>query len=410
MTSTPVPIQRRKIRYYNDSVYSDTGWITQTYGFAFRESNRSAPLSGSFTKNVFKVTSMSALSSEQQAASEGFFAERYGTPPWTFVVLWRGPFSSTCSSFGSYPAIASGDFLTQGDIALTAAFAKLGKPKYELGVELGELKETLQFLRSPLSTLRSFLTRDRSSNLRKLRWVLKNKRDSGRIYPSTGKTVADTWLELRYALRPLIGSIQNALELSLKARRIDPSRIRTVGKKLTTSLTKSLKETGAGAIYNLQMVSDVKTTARATIRAKVYYRQISEASTSRKLGVSLVNIPEIAWELTRCSFIADWFVNLGDYIASFRITPELQILGSTVSYRLSLEHSKEITSCDPVSGATFSELDLGGKTTATTQSYDRVVTGKFPPGLPHWRSNPSLDLPKMVDLLLIILQGISLRK
>lgn len=408
-TSTPVPITMRRVIYYKGAVVSDTGDVTQTNGYAFQESTANRPKSGTFTPGVYRVTAMSASRSSQQAAGSGNYVRTYKVGGYIYRYTHKGPFSSVCGGVNSYPRFTYVDFLSDGDVALTAAFAKLGKPKFELGVEFGEMKETLQFLRSPLSSLRRYLLSDRRRNLRLLGQVIRGRHTPGKFLRLSGKTVSDTWLELRYALRPLIYSIAELVELNVRQRKLDPNRIRTVGKSLKSHRSRS-GTFQSGTTYDLKVTGPTKTDADAIIRARVYYRQTADLSLSQKLGTDLANIPEIFWELTRCSFIADWFANLGSYISSFRITPQIQVLGSTVSYRITEKHSATPSKAWLLDGWTCVEENLGTPTTAQTESYQRLVKDAFPPGLPHFRSIPNLDFPKLVDLLLITMQGISLRK
>ena len=132
-------------------------------------------------------------------------------------------------------------------------------------------------------------------------------------------------------------------------------------------------------------------------------------SVSRQLGIDIVNVPEIMWQLATCSFIVDWFANVGSFISSWRYTPEIQVLGATVSYRFSARAVVAYDWSDSIRSKTdtgWIQMPEKSSTTGSSEYYQRTIESAVPPGAPRFLMTSRLSIPKVIDLILIATQRI----
>lgn len=313
------------------------------------------------------------------------------------------------------PGFQWGNEATRKANVLQKAQAKLGKSELSLGVEFGELKETFQTLRDPLKALRTWFLGDKSYNLRRFS-MLRDTISKKRGLVNLGQDSADTLLEIRYGLRPIISSIQAIMEhAASQAKALDPQRIRSVGSKITDEQTgvkteKYLIKYDLGDGSTPGGIKYVTTSeAKRVYRAKVYYRRLLESSSLQDWGLSPEHIPEIVWELTRLSFVVDWIFSVGPWLGSYRVKPGIEILGNTVSTRTTVT-AKATPIWVPDRDWMVKNLS-GGIGTFYEQSYVRECDEDLSK-TPLFRYSDAVSLWHIIDGLALTMQPLwkSLRK
>jgi hypothetical protein len=149
-----------------------------------------------------------------------------------------------------------------------------------------------------------------------------------------------------------------------------------------------------------------------TVNASIQYRQGAEQSSLDQLGLTPRFLPETAWQLTRCSFVVDWLLSIGPWLASLRVAPSITILGNTVGTKL-----VENFSIDNLEGrvnfgsvyTNWSDAELPIDDTYTRSSYDREINVDIS-YLPHFTWGRTLDLFKAIDAASLIWQFMPKRK
>jgi len=231
-------------------------------------------------------------------------------------------------------------------IALSNAHSKVRQfaNPFEAGVFLSEFKQTIDLLKDPFSAL-AHLYKD-----------FARKRAS---LGSSAKAVSDSWLEFRFGILPLVQDINSIIELSNRvALKNEIFRFKSYGKaEIAYSETNPY-----GVIYGTtsdQMFDWKK-------RAEVFYHFGILASTldrANSLQEGMEDILDISkfiptvWERIPYSFLADYFVNVGDIIsATFDSQYETSYCSRSVvttvecSWRFSPMRSKyEFVIVDPTS-------------------------------------------------------------
>lgn len=164
---------------------------------------------------------------------------------------------------------------------------------------------------------------------------LSKKTRKGRRGRKTLDDASNSWLEARYGWTPLIYTIKDLIENMPKV--LDSSSVLSeYAKRVKVESTTS---TTSGGFYRAPFTmyaTGFRTTSKVQ-RGTVYYRVIDGNSFRRlKLGLDLVSVPKLLYELTRLSFALDWWFNLGDWISANVPNPYISILGYTFSEKSSI--------------------------------------------------------------------------
>jgi len=121
--------------------------------------------------------------------------------------------------------------------------------------------------------------------------------------------VANLWLMYRYGIRPLVQSIGDVNEALERVIRLD--RVTTRG-NATSSASSISDQTYSNSGYSWNL--------RKSITETITVRAVSVDGLVRDwrydYGMSSKDLITLPWELIPYSFVADWFVNAGDYFGA----------------------------------------------------------------------------------------------
>ena len=243
--------------------------------------------------------------------------------------------------------------------AVTEAFGKVNLPDVDALVTLAEMRETLSFLAGPFKKAtdltrryRDYLERYKSSSesfqRRLALWEKRNSSKRGASYPKpvfnppkfkVGKfeasDVSSAWLAYRYGLMPLIYDIQGYLKAYNNVAE-KPQRMTARGKAVDDWDT----HTDNSYNWNYGLREDVTTDTKfkLSVRAGVLYTPKVTAGTMGgtidKYGLALHRVPSAVWESVTLSFVADWFLNVGDYLNAITATCRAEILTAWATVQL----------------------------------------------------------------------------
>lgn len=222
-------------------------------------------------------------------------------------------------------------------LAGTQAAANIDDPSFEGAVFIAELSETLSFLSNPLKNWNSFL-----------RDVRKRKnRSSYERARTVFDHVSREWLSYRYAVRPLVMDIQDAVTaVKSKLDNGVPPKRKTARGKASISGSKAqtdYRSVSGDAVFQY----DRHTSGSIEARAGVLYELSHGADT---FGVYLADVPGAIWEAVKWSFIADWIANIGPFIKA--ITPK-QGVKELCSWTVITEEYRTDGTCKWTEGGTF---------------------------------------------------------
>lgn len=209
------------------------------------------------------------------------------------------------------------------------------------------------------------------------------------------KELADRWMEVRYALRPLVYDAK-AITAALDAK-LEHDRQTFRGFKSDADVTQDVVY-GGGAFR--------RTWNRSTIVAvEVRSGVLTQIESLHALNTwGFDSILETAWELVPLSFVFDWFWNLGSTLASW--TPEVGLKTLASWYVLTRVHTQMVTLAQwsPYQ-CTDAGICMQFSSSCTPKNYIRTETWKYrvpDPNravLPSFRIN--LNAAKLLDLSII---------
>lgn len=189
---------------------------------------------------------------------------------------------------------------------VTSALAEANSAQWDILTDLAEIKSTISFIVNTLLTI--------LKEARKVR--LEIKRLSIQDAAKAADWVAQRWLEYRYAVMPLVYSVNNALLAS--------SYLNVAWKTVRQGLNRSQ------AVEVNGWVGEVTFRDRCFIKRKL--QVTSELSNSQFFQRSAT---VTAWELVPASFIIDWALNIGDLLMAASSPAGITEQGATYSRSLS---------------------------------------------------------------------------
>ena len=194
---------------------------------------------------------------------------------------------------------------------------KLQSKDIDLGVALGEARETAAFVQSAMISCFQAARRARKGDLSGVLKELGLSRTSNaqrQRLRDVADATARAWLGYSYAVRPLLGDVFGACE-ALSKRHESPTLV-----TVRSSSTEEVEFHCATALgvktypdFGRDVFMDVS--GAYGVRQKVTFEVANPLL--YKLGqVGLTNPLTVAWELIPFSFVVDWFVPVGDFIGS----------------------------------------------------------------------------------------------
>lgn len=246
--------------------------------------------------------------------------------------------------------------------AVTEAYSNVGKSDAESLVSLGELRETLAFLASPIRAVKSLterfnryydlLKRDREVYERRLKLFnqlperLRKNRDKPELPKrqlKLGKLeasdISSLWLAYRYGLMPLVYDIQDHLKAFSNLGKKPPERQTARGKnerKVTYTAPPDLSSS-EGSNYGVNRTTDFIIRARAGV---LYVPRIE--GIPEKFGLGLDRLPSALWEWVPLSFVADWFLNMSEFIDAMSAHLRAkEVLGAWVTTTVEYSHQSD---------------------------------------------------------------------
>lgn len=282
---------------------------------------------------------------------------------------------------------------TRQQEAVNKAYAKVLKPDLDVGVMLGEMRETLEGLRNPLKGLRKYL-----SDYRRLKSLgaLKRSKDAASAF-------SDTWLEWRFGIRPLLKSITDVIEyVNSQNREFDGKMQKRRGKTAVKQTVRKVSLLQGGGFFS-EIKGEATISTESWTSAKVAFTLSSPLSKGELLGTDIFSAPGVAWELVPLSFIVDRFVAIGTWLEALKVyTSSATIHGVAVTQRDDTTYTTALSSVKVGSQAV--RFSNGGSYSVVCQSMQRrCLSPGFNTVTPALNSRRQ-DLQQILDDLTLIYQ------
>lgn len=125
--------------------------------------------------------------------------------------------------------------------------------------------------------------------------------------------LSDAWLTYRYAITPLALQIQDMLELFADKQ----EKLEVVSGYIKTE--QHINEYSGTMNWYGQNVEIIRTDTIKIVGACKLYPSASKSQDKLSAyGITPWDAVLAAWEVTKLSFVIDWFVNVGDFLAAYR--------------------------------------------------------------------------------------------
>lgn len=215
--------------------------------------------------------------------------------------------------------------------------------------------------------------------------------------------IPNSWLALQYGWIPALADVKGAFD---EMKRVDSDgvsmRYTVHGRSsVSTSIVKPAQWLGPGShmSFNFGKVKlQVDDTVGSFVRLDFY---MDNPMLHELQSIGLVNPVQLAWNLVPYSFVADWFLPVGDYLQAWTAPLGLAFLGGSIS---NLRKRKvSINQFTPDPGMYWATV-TGGR--VENVSFSRTVLSTFPgPRMPHFKNPLSLHhLANAMSLLVNVLR------
>jgi hypothetical protein len=286
-----------------------------------------------------------------------------------------------------------GAYESERDVALSKAWANVDISAIQALASLGELPETMHWMASLMKRMISIM---RAFSQKRLLITAGNLVRSGK---NVIDAMSELWLEFRYAVRPLIFDMKQAMEawnhVLSKSDRFTARGFNRLGPEVTSSTFDELE-----IWRNVYAIKSRTQTVSADFRAGVLFTVDADVNELRSVW-GLDRPFETIWELIPFSFMIDWFFSVGHVISSWTLNPGLNPLTSFLTETITVETKDTMSGVylgQPVyDNSTFTDLSLLSSGSDVT----KVITKRRIPSpvrsiLPTFQLN--LDTAKLIDL------------
>lgn len=271
---------------------------------------------------------------------------------------------TACRNVGTSLGISSTIRLVNAENrAATEVLGKLTQSNFNLGVAIAEGKQTLSFISQTVVLVMRVIQAIRA---KKWQQVLNLLAISKHKFRAPSKDVGSRWLEIQYALLPLLSDIYGAYEFFTKISFPKDKPLR-VSRTVTFPDEYELKQSDGSVIKMRDTVS---------VRYIVWYT-ITDSRLAFATALGLTNPALIVWEKVPYSFVVDWLFPVGNLLSAFTSTLGLSFKGGCVTKRVTSKMSREVL-VPPYEGRGVQEGNIS--------VYTRTNLTRFPTPRPYVKS------------------------
>lgn len=166
-------------------------------------------------------------------------------------------------------------------------------------------------------------------------------RSAGEHVSGFGEHVSDVVLTYNLGIKPLLKDLDNLLN-KIPSKEQMP---------METSRAKQ-EERDDYEVVNTRSfylgVASVRTKAEGFVRVRAAVRYKAQLEIAKRdFGVRLSDVPDALWELLTLSFLVDYFINVGDFLASLRALATAEFVSFSTTIELSSQKTRTFESLLP---------------------------------------------------------------
>jgi hypothetical protein len=207
--------------------------------------------------------------------------------------------------------------------AKSKALANVDATPYEFFEDLLEIRETIRFLKSPVKAI---------VDVAKLFSEKRRKIDTIKDSILRAKKLAALWNTYRFAVSPLVRSIQSGIELFEKYETIERPPRRSshgFGSETTPTITTKRERVFGTTQHKFYVQGEITYSSHASI---LYTVSNPVNDWLFKLGLRPKDIPHVMWQIVPLSFMVDRLINISDIIRGVinLSDPRVQVLAASL--------------------------------------------------------------------------------
>lgn len=244
-----------------------------------------------------------------------------------YSAYWSGDYAAVVEGLGLGPGTSDNFIEDQGPLVLLTAYSRIRTQAVMSGELLAGLAGTIRALKRPFSSLQKALKLVTSKALKK----------HGKTARTIARANADAWLEGRYVVQPAMIDCRVAVENALDfTERVHSRRIVVrAGNTRTKNASSTFQRVEMPPEAEPWLVSGRARVDRTVKTSAGVILQVNEKTRSEQLAQDFMlgtdSVVPTLWELTPYSFVADWFFNVGDWLAAMSLPPGLTVMGNWCS-------------------------------------------------------------------------------
>lgn len=220
------------------------------------------------------------------------------------------------------------------------------------------------------------------------------------LFPTSSKELANQRLAYSFGLKPLVGDLDNIVKMLASGNQDDQTfdLVAVATRTYNDSQTRSFN-------YGIKGTSSMLTKCEITCKYKMRVKIPSTATRNATL-LGLTNPAEVAWELIPFSFVVDWFLPIGNYLASVDSLFGLNVVWCTKTVVV-----KTTSQGFATTGGTDTDGFVWGSSnsnwTSETVSVVRTIIdpATVTPPLPQFNSDP-INMGRLLNALALLRQRI----
>jgi hypothetical protein len=202
--------------------------------------------------------------------------------------------------------LQNSDIANAQNLVRTRVNAERGKSTANLYEDLAEFHKTVGMLQRPLAAFAAF---NRKGN-----WLSK-----------VSGSASNAWLQYQYGIKPLARSVQEVTEGLIKPRQRKVRQTTRAQEQLFASAGSTTYHQDTQFKWDLRYYTEDKMIVRG-FSLDEYVTTIAH-----NIGLTTKGLLSTPWELVPASFVADWFVNVGDFLSAHLPAPGFNQLGAQMT-------------------------------------------------------------------------------